>query len=471
MWAFFMFRLENPSMPSKSRWIVALLISAVIVWLHIGSITHMDEKGSPTLASLAQVHAIIANRYIEKIPEDEIGYNAIRGMVSSLDRHSRFFDPKEAAAFRVDTSGHFGGLGIYITLEKGLVSIIAPIEGSPAALAGLLPGDLLLKLDDKEYHFQSTSEASKVLKGEEGSPIKLLVLHKGTKKPFEVIVKRSIIKIESVRDVRILDKEHNIGYLRLNAFQEESALQVDKAMMTLVKKGAKAVILDLRANPGGLLRTATRIADMFLEKGKLILTTRSRSSGDDLIYSQKEPPFGDMLVAVLLDEGSASASEILGGALRDHGRAFLAGARSYGKGSVQSVIDTLDGESILKITTAYYYTPSGRRIHRPKNSKESDDWGLHPDIKVLLTLDEKRELLKYQNQRYVMSLEKRAGKKPTDKVEFKDRVVDASLKQLRLVLTKKVPLIPTTAKSPTDDKAPEKSAALPKDKAPVKEKQ
>jgi carboxyl-terminal processing protease len=432
-------------MTNEVRWGLACFIAGLAVWLHIGSITNMMGKGDPALVTIAQVHEIVTKRYIEKSPPGKVGYDAIRGMVASLDPHSRFFDPEEAAAFRDNTSGKFGGLGIYITLAKGLVSVIAPIEGTPAAQAGILPGDLVLEIDGKAHFFKSTSEAVKILKGDPGSPIHLKVLHKGGKAPFEVTVKRSIITIESVRDIRLIDAKNKIGTMRIIAFQGDTALEVAKAMARLIKEGAKSVILDLRSNPGGLLRTATQICDLFLGKQKLIVTTKSRNGPDDLIYSRKDPVFDSIKLAILLDEGSASASEILAGALRDHNQAVLIGARSYGKGSVQSVINLLDGRSILKLTTSHYYTPSGRRINRTKEARVEDEWGLLPDIAVTLSLEQKASLAQYQNQLYVLSLKKRAGKKldKMDKVEeFKDPMLEAALKHMRAVAKKEAPLIP-----------------------------
>ncbi|MDF1667252.1 MAG: S41 family peptidase, partial [Planctomycetota bacterium] len=369
--------------------------------------------------------------------------------------------------------GHFGGLGIFITLEQGLVSVIAPLEGTPAAQAGLLPGDLILRINDEKYSFQSTAEAVSVLKGEPKTDIKLQVLHKGSKTPFEVTLQRDIITVESVRDIKLVDPINKIGYMRIIAFQGDTASEVAKAMVALVEQGAKSVILDLRTNPGGLLRTATKICDFFLAKEKLIVRTKSRDKEDVPMYSEDDPYFEDMPVAVLIDEGSASASEILAGALRDHQQAVLVGMRSYGKGSVQSVIDLMDGKTLLKLTTAYYYTPSGRRIHRRKDSKPEDEWGLVPDIKVPLTLEQKAKLAEYQNKRYVLSLKERAGKKLSDKdkvEEFKDPVVEAAVAHLAKVLTKKAPLIPEGAVPPEKSSEKTKKSA-PTEQAKAKEKQ
>lgn len=460
-------------MPNKSRWVFASLIAAAMVWLHIGSINAVEPTEVPSIATLAQVHALVSDRYVDETNDADVTYNGIRGMISSLDPHSRFFDPAEAKAFKENTSGHFGGLGIFITLEQGLVSVIAPLEGTPASQAGLLPGDLILRINGEKYSFQTTSEAVSVLKGEPKTDIKLEVLHKGSKEPFDVTLTRDIITVESVRDIKLVDPVQKIGYMRIIAFQGDTAAEVAKAMVSLVEQGAKSVILDLRSNPGGLLRTATKICDLFLAKEKLIVTTKSRAKEDLPIFSEDDPYFEDMPVAVLIDEGSASASEILGGALRDHQQAVLVGMRSYGKGSVQSVIDLMDQKSLLKLTTAYYYTPSGRRIHRRKDSKAEDEWGLLPDIEVPLSLEQKAKLAEYQNKRYVLSLKERAGKKLTDKdkvEEFKDPVVEAAVSHLGKVLTKKAPLIPEGKKA--KEKAPGTAKkSVPAGQAKVEDKQ
>lgn len=428
-------------------WVLAVALTAAPAWIHAGAITDLERREDQSLSLVAQVHRAIADRAVQDQDASSLAYDAARAMTEKLDPYSRFFTPEEAAALREDTRGEFGGLGVVINInEDGLVSVVAPLEGTPAWEAGLLPGDIFLSIDGQKYKFKETTDATKMLKGPPGSEVRVEVQHKGAQDSKEVAIKRAIIKLDSVRDARMLDGQRKIGYLRLLAFQSDTFEELATAVLDLVKAEAEALIIDLRSNPGGLLRTATDIADLFLELGKPIVTTKGRDHEPDTISSEVEPPFAEIPVAILIDEGSASASEILGGALRDNGRAVLVGARSYGKGSVQSVIELVDNESILKLTTAYYYTPSGRRIHRPDKAKDEDEWGLLPDIAIPLSLEQRTRLAREQYEAYISQLKSRADENNGAAPAAEKAVLDPSLEQARRhlsrVLAGKAPLIP-----------------------------
>lgn len=432
-------------MPTDWRaWGLAAALAGCLVAVHVGSVQVLAIQGTNELATVAQARSLIRQHYVEELPDSKIGYRAIRGMVTLLDPHSRFFDPEETAEFREGTSGHFGGLGFFLSIEDGLVQVIAPLEGTPAAEAGILPGDIIRRINGKTYGFKDSAEALKTLKGEPGTKIQLSVQHKDQDAIVDMELTRAEIKIDSVRGVELVDQDAKIGYLRIIAFQGATRKDVLLSLAKLVDGGARAIIIDLRSNPGGLLHSATDIADAFVDRKKLLVTTKGRSREAKPTLSERDPIFGDIPVAVLIDGGSASASEILAGALRDHKKAVLIGTRSYGKGSVQSVEDLYDG-TVLKLTIAYYYTPSGRRIHRPKDAKAEDEWGLLPDIEVRLSHEERSVLAAVQAEKYVNRLRRKAGdtaKASEASTKFKDRVLEKAKAHLRAVLKQECPLVP-----------------------------
>ncbi len=325
------------------------------------------------LKLFTDVLKIVKENYVEEPNIKKLIYGALSGMVSSLDPFSAFFPPDKYKEFMEETEGEFGGVGIEISLEKGRPVVVAPIEGTPAFKAGLRAGDIILAVDGEDTFGKSLLEIVKKIRGKPGTKVRLTIMRRGLDKPITVEITRAVIKIESVKYV----KHGDIGYVKLTQFQHYTSRDLRKALKDLFSQGVKGLVIDLRNNPGGLLSEAVKVSDLFLPEGKLIVYTKGRR--DEEKYYAKEPalvPPG-MPVVVLINRGSASASEIVTGALQDHHRAIIVGEKSFGKASVQNIIPLEDG-SAIKITVAYYYTPSGRLIHGK---------GIDPDVKV--AMDEK----------------------------------------------------------------------------------
>jgi len=312
------------------------------------------------LRTFAEVLDRVKAAYVEPVDDKTLLENAIKGMLSNLDPHSAYLGPEEFAELQESTSGEFGGLGIEVGSEDGFVKVISPIDDTPAANAGIQPGDLIVKIDGKPTKGQSMNEAVDSMRGKAGSPITLTIV-RGGGKPFDVTLKRAIIKVKSVKSQML---EPGYGYLRITQFQVNTGEETVKALAKLRndnKGKLKGVILDLRNNPGGVLQSAVEVADAFLTKG-LIVYTKGRIPNSELRFSADpaDPSDGVPLV-VLINGGSASAAEIVAGALQDQKRGILMGTDSFGKGSVQTVLP-LNNDRALKLTTALYYTPNGRSI-------------------------------------------------------------------------------------------------------------
>lgn len=314
----------------------------------------------------------IQSEYVdEKTPKDLI-YGSLKGMLGSLDPHSQFLDPDEYKELKTETQGKFGGLGIEISIRDGLLTVITPIEDTPAWKAGVKAGDRIVKIGDDVTKDLTLSEAVKKLRGEPGTEVKITVLREAEFKIHEFTIKREIIQIQDVKDTQIL--QDKVGYVRLTEFREDSHKEFRKALAQLKEKGADCLILDLRNNPGGLLNVAIQITEEFLPEGKVIVSTKGRrpTQSTETTSRATENKILDWPMVVLINEGSASGSEILAGALSDNRRAVIVGAQSFGKGSVQSVIPLPDGSG-LRLTTSKYFTPSGTSIHGK---------GITPDVAV-----------------------------------------------------------------------------------------
>ncbi|WP_444437097.1 S41 family peptidase [Pseudomonas sp. A6] len=323
------------------------------------------------LRTFAEVLDRVKAAYVEPVDDKTLLENAIKGMLSNLDPHSAYLDPEEFAELQESTSGEFGGLGIEVGTEDGFIKVVSPIDDTPAAAAGIQPGDLIVQIDGKPTKGQSMNEAVDSMRGKPGSSITLTIVRSGGR-PFDVTLKRAIIKVKSVKTQLL---EPNYGYLRITQFQVNTGDEVVKALAQLKKdnKGKlKGLVLDLRNNPGGVLQSAVEVADAFLTKG-LIVYTKGRIANSELRFSADpaDPSEGVQLV-VLINGGTASAAEIVSGALQDQKRAILMGTDSFGKGSVQTVLP-LNNDRALKLTTALYYTPNGRSIQAQ---------GIVPDIEV-----------------------------------------------------------------------------------------
>ena len=313
--------------------------------------------------------------YVEKPDDSKLVESAINGMLAGLDPHSSYMDPKSFRDMQVQTRGEFGGLGIEVTMEDGLVKVVAPIDDTPAAKAGVMANDIITKLDDEAVQGLTLNQAVDKMRGPVNTKIKLTIMRKGADKPIEVTIMRDIIRVKSVRSHAEGD---DVGYIRITQFNEQTTDGLKQAINDLNSQlGAdkiKGYIVDLRNNPGGLLDQAISVSDTFLDKGEIV-STRGRNPEETQRFNARP---GDMTkgkpLIVLINGGSASASEIVAGALQDHKRATLIGTRSFGKGSVQTIIPLGAGNGALRLTTARYYTPSGRSIQAK---------GIMPDIEVL----------------------------------------------------------------------------------------
>ncbi|HEY8555478.1 MAG TPA: S41 family peptidase [Burkholderiales bacterium] len=322
------------------------------------------------LRTFTEVYARIKSDYVEAVDDKKLLQEAIQGMLAGLDPHSSYLDAESFRDVRVETEGQFGGLGIEVTMENGFVKVVSPIEDTPAAAAGLKPGDLIIRLDDKAVKGMELTEAVRLMRGKPGTDITLTVVREGSNKPLKFTITRAIIKIQSVKQ-RLL--EPGYGYVRITQFQSGTPKALSAAIKKLEdenKGPLKGLVLDLRNNPGGVLNAAVGVSDAFLDKG-LIVYTEGRVADSKLKFSASA---GDLLdgapMVVLVNGGSASASEIVAGALQDHRRAIIMGTKTFGKGSVQTIVPVSNGAA-LKLTTARYYTPEGRSIQAA---------GITPDI-------------------------------------------------------------------------------------------
>ena len=318
--------------------------------------------------------------YVEKPDDGKLVETAINGMLAGLDPHSSFMDAKSFRDMQVQTRGEFGGLGIEVTMEEGLVKVVAPIDETPAAKAGVMANDIITHLDDEAVQGLTLNQAVEKMRGPVNTKIKLKIMRKGGDKPVEISITRDVIR---VRAVRSRPEGDDVGYIRITQFNEQTTENVRKAMTDLAAQvpdnKLKGYVLDLRNNPGGLLDQAISVSDVFMEKGEIV-STRGRNAEETQRFNARP---GDLTkgkpIIVLINGGSASASEIVAGALQDHKRATVLGTRSFGKGSVQTIIPLGAGNGALRLTTARYYTPSGKSIQAK---------GISPDIEVLQDVPE-----------------------------------------------------------------------------------
>lgn len=345
------------------------LLAVVIVISGVHQRVVATEEAYDTLKVFTEVLTLVESNYVETTESKELIYGAIRGMLDTLDPHSSFMTPDVYKEMQVETQGSFGGLGIEITVREHQLTVVAPIDGTPAERAGIQAGDHIIRIDNAPTKDMTLVEAVRRLRGPKGSQVTVTILREG-EEAFEVSITRDIIEVHSVRTSELL--EGGVGYIRLVSFQERTARDLDEALNALKEQGMRGLILDLRNNPGGLLTQAVATADLFLEKGKAIVSTEGRVKTQNIHFVDEHDNPASFPMVVLVNKGSASASEIVAGALQDHQRAILIGTTTFGKGSVQTVIPLNDGSG-LRLTTAKYFTPNGRVIHES---------GLAPDIIV-----------------------------------------------------------------------------------------
>jgi len=358
----------------KRSGLLAAAVATVLVFSlrqDVGAATSNSTDTYKQLNLFGEVFERVRAEYVDDVSDDSLVESAINGMLTSLDPHSNYLNTKNFNDMKVQTRGEFGGLGIEVSMENGLVKVVSPIDDTPAARAGLKPGDLITHLDGDPVQGMTLPEAVEKMRGPVSSEIKLTIRREG-RDPFDVKLVRATIKIQSVRSHLEGD---NIAYVRITTFNEQTDVGLNNAMKNLKQQAGNKIlgmVLDLRNDPGGLLDQAVAVADAFLDKGEIV-STRGRRSEDAQRYNARPGDIAAGLpMVVLINGGSASASEIVAGALQDHHRAILLGTRSFGKGSVQTIIP-LPGHGAMRLTTARYYTPSGRSIQAK---------GIDPDIVV-----------------------------------------------------------------------------------------
>jgi carboxyl-terminal processing protease len=401
------------------------------------------------LKVFTEILSLIQSNYVEEVNSQDLIYGAVKGMLDTLDPHSAFMPPDAFREMQVETQGSFGGLGIEITVKDRMLTVVAPIDGTPAERAGVQPGDRIVKIEGQPTKDMTLMDAVRKLRGPKGSKVTISILREGSPEPMDITLVRETIEVHSVRSKDLGD---GIYYVRITSFQEKTSKDLEKALEQAEKAGDAALILDLRNDPGGLLNQAVAVSDMFLDKGQLIVYTQGRIKNQDLRFTAEHSnglPKWPMVV--LVNGGSASASEIVAGALQDWKRAVLIGTKTFGKGSVQTVIPLSDGSG-LRLTTAKYFTPGGRSIH---------GIGITPDIIVELPKPELTAQRQEDTRRLAAGerpREQRIGEQEGESVEIGRRDVVDLQKDVQLqraveilkatkILEKSVPPAKAEAKS------------------------
>jgi len=331
----------------------------------------------------------VESHYVRPVDRRELLESALKGMLQNLDAHSSFINTSEWKQFKKQIEGRFGGIGIQVGMDPELnrLKVIAPMVGTPAYQGGILAGDLIMEIDGQTTEGMTPDKAVEVLTGRPGTSVTLSVLHEGEEKLEKITLNRAIIDVPSVLgDSRkpddrwdfMYDKENKIGYVRISSFIPNTTEELKKALVELKSEGMRGLVLDLRDNPGGLLNAAVEISDLFIADERIV-STKGRNVEGRTYDGKKEGSYEGFPMVVLVNQNSASAAEIVSACLQDDHRAKVIGQRTYGKGSVQNIIELEDGNSVLKLTVATYQRPSGKNIHRFKNAKESDEWGVSPD--------------------------------------------------------------------------------------------
>ncbi len=361
-----------------------------------GSVIADRENASPAqqkqelpyedLRTFTEIFGRIKKDYVEPVSDKKLLQDAIRGMLTGLDPHSAYLDAEQYKSLKEGTTGQFGGLGIEVTMEDGFVKVVSPIDDTPAQRAGIQAGDLIIRLDEKPVKGMTLMDAVKIMRGTPGSSITLTVVREGEEAPLKITITRDIIKVKSVKSKWL---EKGYGYLRISSFQSRTGQALREAVDDLVAENGEALkglVLDLRNNPGGVLNAAVAVSDAFLEQGLIVYTEGRLKNSEMRFNAAPDDVLQGAPVVVLINAGSASASEIVAGALQDHKRAVIMGEKSFGKGSVQTILPTSNGGAV-KLTTARYYTPSGRSIQAE---------GIEPDVTLARVRLESLEPDKFQ---------------------------------------------------------------------------
>jgi len=403
----------------KIIWIVIFVFSLNPCYLH----AQKEEKPDPDLfyqdfEEFISIIKEIQNKYVDEVGLRALLMNAYKGMLAGLDPYSQFIDSKNLEELKIETEGEFDGLGIEVMIKDGFLRVLTPIVDSPAFRAGVYIGDVIIKIDGKSTKNISIREAIEMLRGETHTEVTITVIHEGESEPVDITIERAKIHLNSTRGTRIVGEEGKIGYIAITSFQDNTIADLDAAVKELEGQGMESLILDLRFNPGGLLSTAVGMADKFIKKGVIVSTKGRHESQQHEYKAHRSITYKNFPLIILVNNGSASASEIVAGAVKDHKRGLLLGTKTFGKGSVQSLLPIKNKKSALKLTTAKYYTPSGTLIHGV---------GIEPDIKVELTLKEVRGLHRHLARVNAADIRAKNGKEPVETNDDKEKFVDVQL--------------------------------------------
>lgn len=407
------------------------LFLVLLLAVFSGFVFAKNDKTYDQLKLLMDVLSFAQDNYVEEVDTQELIYSAAGGMLKSLDPYTQFMKPESYKEMKIETEGKYGGLGIRITIREDWLTVVTPLIETPAYKLGILPGDKIVKIDGESTQGITINDAVKKLRGDPGTKVKLTIARKDVREPLEYTITREIIKIKTLKSEVIGD----YGYVHLYEFSQNTIEDLEKAFKEINLENKKGLIFDLRNNPGGLLDVAVDVAKFFIGDNKMIVYTKGRVPQSSKEYhADKDAPYRNIPVIVLVNNGSASGSEIVAGALKDHRRAVIVGSHTFGKASVQSVVPLSDGCG-LRLTTAKYYTPSGKSIERDKKG----DGGISPDVKIELTPETEVKL--YQQQDIVYP----KGQAPKEE-EKKDLVQDLALERAIEILNTRDILLQTATR-------------------------
>ncbi len=435
-------------MPLRNLLSILLVVIISFVCLQGAPGAGRDDENYEFYRVLVDALDHIEKSYVVPVDRKTLLEGAIKGMVKNLDPYSDYISPENLRQFEKTTQGHFGGIGIQINLDRSRqLTVISPLVGTPAYRAGIRAGDKIVEIEGDDTEDITIDEAVNRLMGSPGTQVTISVLHEGESEPQKITLTREEIKVESVLgDTRkqddswdwIIEKENKIAYVRISSFISSTAADLDKAIRDAKSQGMTGLVLDLRTNPGGLLQSAIEVSDMLLKEG-MIVSTKGRNTKERPWKASGDGTHTDFPIAVLVNHFSASASEILAAALQDNGRAKVVGERTWGKGSVQNVIELEGGTSALKLTTAEYHRPNGHNIHRREKAKDTDEWGVMPDegMKIEYSMPEMQQYLRWRQKRDVLkpksngSTDAKPDTKTGEVEEFVDKQLQKALEYIQ----------------------------------------
>ncbi|GAB1401423.1 S41 family peptidase [Elusimicrobiota bacterium] len=395
------------------------VVLGIIILASVNIYSKSDETYD-TLRMMIDIMEIIDVNYVDTTKPKDLVIGAINGVVRTLDPYSQFMDEKSYKEMKTETQGSYGGIGLRITMQDNILTVLTPMADTPAYFAGILPDDKIIKIDSTSTDGMSSDEAVKLMRGNPGTKVVLTIFRPSTKQELVFELKRKDIKIETVKKQML---EDNIGYIRLSEFNAQSAGDISKMLKELTKDGMTSLILDLRNNPGGLLDSAIEICGLFIKEDSLVVSTKGREKIQEQHYvTKKKPLYPDLPVIILINRGSASASEIVAGTLQDYKRVLVIGSNSFGKGSVQTIIPLSDGNA-LRLTIAKYYLPSGRTIAQ-RTEKKDIKRGLEPDIKIEVSPETEGKL-------YIQSEKIKVKDSDKKDVKIKDEVLDTAVSVIK----------------------------------------